>query len=313
MKNKYLLTVKCVLASVILGFFGIMSVSTSVSAASNDVVLSVTVQQVAFDLNVISPAPNDQIGDSFSVYINGDNISIVDVYIDLNSDGNYEASELLGTFTINEAGIFDRLIGPVSVPNGTPEGLYNMQVVGHQMNGGSDFISKIIPVKYTSSAPRIDKIEPNFGPTDGGTEIIIYGQNFKDGSEVYIGSEKCLNINVVSPTEIRCITPPGAEGSASVTIIGSNGTSTDSYGFLYKKYNKGSGGDIQLPNTGLFRVGDKVVMSSDVIIIVLSLFIIILLLLSILLLNKNKENQKLIKKSKKQSTKKSTPRVRSKK
>jgi hypothetical protein len=295
MKNKYLLTVKYALASMVLGVLGLVggAAISEKPAAASDVVLSIVVDSVPYSLTVNSPLPNGAVGDSFSLNLSGENIDTVAVYVDLNGDNNYEASELLGTFNIATGSTFgpDYFVGPVTIPTGLAAGLYNMKVVGVQYNGGDTETSVIIPIDFSSTAPQVDNIEKPFGSTAGGDNIIITGKNFDASSKVYIGGNECLNIVVESATKITCTTPAGPAGHAVVRIDGPNGTYTDAYGFLYVQYATGGGGGFMpnVPNTGLFRVGNTVVMSSDLLIAGLTIVIIVL---GVILVKRNKQCKK---------------------
>ena len=68
-------------------------------------------------------------------------------------------------------------------------------------------------------APRIDKIFPISGTLEGGTEIIISGKWFIDGSIVKIGQAEASEAIVKSNTEILAITPPGSLGRKDVIVI----------------------------------------------------------------------------------------------
>jgi hypothetical protein len=62
-------------------------------------------------------------------------------------------------------------------------------------------------------APVITSIEPTSGPSTGGEPVTIRGENFVSAgvTGVTIG-QPCINLNVVSDTEIHCTTVPVAEG-----------------------------------------------------------------------------------------------------
>lgn len=312
MKNKHLLTVKFALVAMIFGLFGIVGAflvnDTEVSAATSDTTLAVSVTNTSFELNVVSPSPGSSVGDTFSLDIQGFNISTADVYIDFNSNGIFDNSEKVGSFMIDNAGNFGPgfLVGPIHIPSSTSSGVYDMKVIGQQKNGGTAKKSSTISIQYDNKqTPQIDSILPNFGLEAGGTDIIIKGKNFEKGSEIYIGDNKCLNVEVVSLTEIHCTTPSGPVGKVAVIIVGSNGTYTDVDGFLYyKNDDNGNGGGIgipNVPNTGLFRVGDTVVMSSDLVIVGLA---IVILVVSLIFLHESRKDKKNMSKTKNANKKK---------
>jgi len=77
-------------------------------------------------------------------------------------------------------------------------------------------------------------VSPSNGPTAGGTEITITGENFVDGATVTIGGQAATDVVVASVTEITAKTPAGTAGSADVVIRNPDGQSvTLTAGFIY--------------------------------------------------------------------------------
>jgi hypothetical protein len=60
----------------------------------------------------------------------------------------------------------------------------------------------------TRPAPAITSVSPAFGPSTGGTKLVIEGHNFTKESLVYIGREYPKDLVVKSATEIHVITAP---------------------------------------------------------------------------------------------------------
>lgn len=83
-------------------------------------------------------------------------------------------------------------------------------------------------------APSISITAPGQGPASGGTTISILGTNFDSpGATVRIGDKNALNANVVSATEIVCLTPSGT-GSAAIRVTNLDGQFDEvSDAFLY--------------------------------------------------------------------------------
>ncbi len=71
--------------------------------------------------------------------------------------------------------------------------------------------------------------DPASGPTSGGTIIKLHGNGTQwgAGTDVQVDLKPCQNINVTSPTELTCATPPGTPGSKMIRVTTSDGTSTD--------------------------------------------------------------------------------------
>lgn len=57
-------------------------------------------------------------------------------------------------------------------------------------------------------APAITSVSPAFGPSTGGTKLVIEGKNFTKESLVYIGREYPKDLVIKSATEIHVITAP---------------------------------------------------------------------------------------------------------
>ncbi len=70
-------------------------------------------------------------------------------------------------------------------------------------------------VVYTPAGLSADRIEPNSGTTDGGTEIKIYGSGFVQGMQVYIGGYDSKNRAAVKSVSAD----PNAEGKTIITAV----------------------------------------------------------------------------------------------
>ncbi len=71
--------------------------------------------------------------------------------------------------------------------------------------------------------PTITSISPSSGPASGGTPVTISGSGFLPGALVYIGSTPATSVVVVSWTQITAVTPQGAQGSANLVIVNTDG------------------------------------------------------------------------------------------
>jgi hypothetical protein len=91
-----------------------------------------------------------------------------------------------------------------------------------------DFVPAVIP-------PIVVSVDPDSGPESGGTAVSIEGFNFDLGATVTFGANACLNVVVVSATEITCDTPPGPPGPVDVTVTNVDtlsGTLADGFTYL---------------------------------------------------------------------------------
>ncbi len=99
----------------------------------------------------------------------------------------------------------------VVVPPGTP-GPVDLRA----QNGSDSSTSRVLSGGYTYDAFYAD---PSTGPTTGGTIVHVFGEltDWTPGTEVKIGDLPCLDMDVLSSTEITCTTPPHPAGSVSIS------------------------------------------------------------------------------------------------
>jgi hypothetical protein len=62
--------------------------------------------------------------------------------------------------------------------------------------------------------PRVTSLTPPSGPSYGGTVVTIRGTGFREVSDVTFGSLSATSVDVVSPTQITCVTPDYGTGAA---------------------------------------------------------------------------------------------------
>lgn len=63
-------------------------------------------------------------------------------------------------------------------------------------------------------------VDPSSGSIAGGTLLTIYGLNtlWTASTTVSVGGTPCGNVQLVSPSQLTCVTPAGVEGPAPVTV-----------------------------------------------------------------------------------------------
>jgi hypothetical protein len=87
---------------------------------------------------------------------------------------------------------------------------------------------------YVVPAPQILVVNPNTGTGRGGTAITISGRNFQEGAVVRLGAAFCQSTVVVDPTRLACVTPPGVDGPAVVSVTNQDGQSAElAAGYTY--------------------------------------------------------------------------------
>lgn len=89
---------------------------------------------------------------------------------------------------------------------------------------------------YHVEVPLIQSVTPNEGPATGGIEITISGGKFAKGAQVLIAGQPAQQVERVSETLIKAITPPGPVGWQEVRVVNPDGGwNALSQGFRYLK------------------------------------------------------------------------------
>jgi len=109
-----------------------------------------------------------------------------------------------------------------------PAGLGNV-VVTNEDSGTATAVNA-----YTYEGPTIGSIDPNHGPIAGGTTITITGTGFAVGTTITVGGAPCTAVNIISATQVTCVTADHAAGAVDVVVtVPAFGTTTSSGGFTY--------------------------------------------------------------------------------
>jgi hypothetical protein len=77
------------------------------------------------------------------------------------------------------------------------------------------------------TSPSVTSISPNSGPTAGGTQVTITGNNFTGETAVKFGGKAATSFTVNSATSIAATSPAGS-GTVDITVTNSGGTSATS-------------------------------------------------------------------------------------
>ncbi|MDR1196704.1 MAG: IPT/TIG domain-containing protein, partial [Candidatus Nomurabacteria bacterium] len=234
MKNKYLLTVKFALASILLGAIGLVLAPPAEPVGAASTVLTVEVE-AGIDFEVEKPTSSQKSSQVIPIYTKGLNVSTVDVYVDLNKDGIFDPSEALGVFTVNSSGSYGpAYLGSVKLPDGTAYGEYTMQFVAHPLMNSASLGDVTVTRKiiYAKDAPRIISINPNYGPNTGGTEVTITGEYLEGTTKVEFDGKECKIVST-SATAVICITPSHVSGKVDVVLFSPDGNAVLKDGFLY--------------------------------------------------------------------------------
>jgi hypothetical protein len=104
-------------------------------------------------------------------------------------------------------------VGETKPPTGTNPLLYG-------------FNAEVLP------PPTISSISPTSGPSTGGTQVTISGQNFANVSAVKFGATSASSFSVANEGSITATAPAGT-GSAQLSVTTVAGTATSSGSFTY--------------------------------------------------------------------------------
>ena len=114
----------------------------------------------------------------------------------------------------------------------------------------------------TNTAPKVDAVSPNSGPTAGGTAVTISGTGFGTGATVTFGGTSA-SANVVGSTTINAIAPSHASGQVNIVVTNPGGQSvTVTNGFTYASAPAPSVTNIT-PNSGSTAGGTSVTITGS--------------------------------------------------
>jgi IPT/TIG domain len=136
----------------------------------------------------------------------------------LNSATSVTFGANAGTITSNNSGSII-----VTVPAGTGTVPITVVTPGGSTNG--------LFYEYVA-APTVTDIDPDAGPTAGGTGVTIEGSGFTAATSVTFDGTPA-SFAVVDDSELSAITPAGAAGAVDVVVTTTGGSATLAGGFTY--------------------------------------------------------------------------------
>ena len=126
-------------------------------------------------------------------------------------------SNAAGSFTVDSA---------TQITATSPAGVGTVDVTVTTEEGGTSPNSTADQFTYVP-APTVTNVNPNTGPTPGGTSVTITGTNFTGATAVRFGSANATSFTVNSSTSITA-TSPAASGTVDITVTTPAGTSATS-------------------------------------------------------------------------------------
>lgn len=106
-----------------------------------------------------------------------------------------------------------------------PAGVAGSTNVTVQTGVAGTSTAKLYSRAYTYvAAPTITSLGTTSGSILGGTSVTITGTNFSGVTAVRFGSANAVSFTVNSATSITAVTPPGAVGSVTATVVAAGGT-----------------------------------------------------------------------------------------
>ena len=123
-----------------------------------------------------------------------------------------------------------------------------------QINGAD--LSQLL-ADWGSCPGVITSVTPLQGSVLGGTQITINGTNLSGTTAVKIGGVACTNLQVLSPTLVKAITPAGVAGEASIAVVSAAGTTLAPTPFTYLQLSISS----VSPNQGIYSGGTAITIT----------------------------------------------------
>jgi phosphatidylserine/phosphatidylglycerophosphate/cardiolipin synthase-like enzyme len=121
----------------------------------------------------------------------------------------------------------------VSIHATTPSGTGVANVVVTNPNGQSATLKGVFTFAETPDRPSVTSTTPNSGSVNGGTTIIVNGDDFIKGAVVRIGGTLCTTIIVLNSSTIIATTPAQPFGSADVVVTNPDGQSSSAGTYTY--------------------------------------------------------------------------------
>ena len=141
------------------------------------------------------------------------------------------------------------------VSTSSVQGQCASDITGDGQINGAD-LSQLL-ADWGSCPGVITSVTPLQGSVLGGTQITINGTSLSGTTAVKIGGVACTNLQVLSPTLVKAITPAGAAGEASIAVVSAAGTTLAPTPFTYLQLSISS----VSPNQGIYSGGTAITIT----------------------------------------------------
>jgi uncharacterized protein YhjY with autotransporter beta-barrel domain len=119
------------------------------------------------------------------------------------------------------------VINATSITATAPAGSVGTYDVTVTTPGGTSATSAADQYTYVA-APTVTSISPTYGPTAGGTSVVITGTNFTGATAVTFGGIAATSFTVNNATSINATSPAKSAGTVDVRVTTTGGTSATS-------------------------------------------------------------------------------------
>ena len=141
------------------------------------------------------------------------------------------------------------------VSTSSVQGQCASDITGDGQINGAD-LSQLL-ADWGSCPGVITSVTPLQGSILGGTQITINGTSLSGTTAVKVGGVACTNLQVLSPTLVKAITPAGVAGEASIAVVSAAGTTLAPTPFTYVQLSISS----VSPNQGIYSGGTAITIT----------------------------------------------------
>jgi hypothetical protein len=119
------------------------------------------------------------------------------------------------------------------------------------------FSSSIAFAQSIGNTPQITSVTPRAARIEGGTEVVIKGNNFSANSMVVLGDAVATNVVVENETTIRFRVPAQKfPGNRTLTVKNAQGMAQHAFGIMAKPLSELAAGEITTVAGGIPYIGD---------------------------------------------------------